>query len=177
MNTVREFGGMLRCRRLLHKKSCDKRGNAYGCRKGAAIGGSEVAGVDASGAGVGGISSIGDGPVTDGAGLAWMLGLPVAGVANDLTLKLACENSHSQTLFEKTYSATPYHVWIDMYYLEPNINYPNRTRQIYGEFVQDLVASGKCVGASASQALNSYAPAFAQAPSRSFAALADSAPR
>lgn len=103
-----------------------------------------------------------------------MLGLPVAHVTNDLKLKLACENSNGQTLFEKTYSATPYHVWIDMYYLEPNINYPNMTRQIYGEFVQDLVASGKCAGASASQALNSDAPAFAQAPSRSFAALADS---
>ncbi|MBE3605334.1 hypothetical protein IMX07_17155 [bacterium] len=62
-----------------------------------------------------------------------MLGLPVAHVTNDLTLKLACENSNGQTLFEKTYSATPYHVWIDMYYLEPNINYPNMTRQIYGE--------------------------------------------
>ncbi len=109
------------------------------------------------------------------AGLTWMLGLPVAHVTNDLTLKLACENSNGQTLFQKTYSATPYHVWIDMYYLEPNINYPNMTKQIYGEFVQDLAASGKCMSAPAAQALNSGAPALAHTPRLPRTALADMA--
>jgi hypothetical protein len=78
-------------------------------------------------------------------GFPWLLGLPVGKVTNDLSLKLACTDKSGDILFEKTYSADPYEKVIWLYYAQPNMNYPNMTREIYGEFLRDLATSGKCV--------------------------------
>lgn len=78
-------------------------------------------------------------------GLPWLFGLPETEVTNRLSLKLICGDRNGRILFQKAYSADPYRVYLSPYYMRPSINYANMTRQIYGEFVNDLVSNNKCI--------------------------------
>jgi hypothetical protein len=84
--------------------------------------------------------------------LLWTVGLPAGTVDIDLSLRLACTDRNGSKLFDRTYSAAPYHHvnWIG----DPGRGRDNFTRmlgEVYLEFANDAVLSGKCVPAAATR--------------------------
>ena len=78
--------------------------------------------------------------------LFWLIGLPAGTVDNNLSISVACVDTHTNsTVFQKTYSAPPYHAMAWIYDMPNDFTYPDMLKDVYSQVTNDLVANGKCM--------------------------------